>query len=277
MGLVMANMRIIYNNVTDLASTITATTTASGFSTDNLKTNQKTSVHRNTGTSGVTYTVNWSTDQIINSVALPATNLISGATIRIKLYNSTNTLLVDTDILQACTDRNVLLQTGSTTPSYTDFIFGGATKTSIWLSQDYTTVRKMEVILVNGSNTVDCSRIVCGKYWESTRQVEKGITLGSNDNSEIITTRSGNTYIDRRAITEVMNFNLAYINNTDRATLLNIFRTWGISGFMYICVFPDNSNPEITQAYSIYGRNQANSLSYAVHNLYNTALDIIGW
>lgn len=85
-GIVMANIRIIYNNVVDLASSITATSTATGFSTDNLKTNQKTLVHRNTGTSGVTYTINWSSNQTIDSIALPATNLVSGATIKITLY-----------------------------------------------------------------------------------------------------------------------------------------------------------------------------------------------
>jgi len=273
----MANMRIIYNNLIDLASSITASTTATGFSTNNLKTNQKNSVHRNTGISGVTYTITWTSDQAIDCVALPATNLVDGATIKVLLYDNANEIIGETSTLQACSGRNVLLQNGSTRPNYTDFIFGGATKTSVWFNRTYTTVRKIEIILVNGTSTIDCSRIVCGKYWESSQQVEKGITLGTNDSSEIITTRSGNTYIDKKAITETMGFNLGFINNTDRATLLSIFRTIGISGFMYICIFPDNTNPELTQSYSIYGRNQANSLEYAVHNFYNTSLDIIGW
>lgn len=273
----MANIRIIYNNVVDLASSITATSTATGFSTDNLKTNQKTLVHRNTGTSGVTYTINWSSNQTIDSIALPATNLVSGATIKITLYDGTNSKVAETSTLQACAGRTVVLQNGNTSPTYNDFIFGGATKTSVWLNNTYTNIRKMDITLLNGTNTIDCSRIVCGKYWESSQQVERGITLGSNDTSEVITTRSGNTYIDRRSIVETMNFNLSYINETSRKELLNIFRTWGLSGFMYICVFPDNSNPEITQAYSIYGRNQSSSLEYAVNGFYNTSLDIIGW
>jgi len=273
----MANIRIIYNNVADLASSITATSTASGFSTDNLKTNQKTLVHRNTGTTGVTYTITWSSNQIINSIALPATNLVSGATIKIILYDVNNNKVEETSNLSACTGKSIVLQNGNTTSTYTDFIFGGATKTSVWLTTTYTNIRKMDIILVNGTSTIDCSRIICGKYWESSQQVERGITLGSNDASEVIITRSGNIYIDRRPITESMNFNLNYINETSRKELLSIFRTWGLSGFMYICVFPNNSNPEITQAYSIYGRNQSNSLEYAVNGFYNTSLDIIGW
>jgi hypothetical protein len=272
-----ANLRILYNNVADQAS-IFASTTASGFAVSNLQNAQKTSIHRTTG-STVTYLLTWGTSQKINGVALPATNLADGDTISVVLYTNVgdSTPVASVASATACLNRNVLLQSGITTSDYTQFSFGGATKTSIWFNNTYSV--KQVVILINSSNVsqIDCARIVCGEYWEPTRQVDRGIELGFTDLSEITTTRSGNTYVDRKPIVENMNFQLQYLSDTDRSTFMKIMRAWGATGLVYICVFPDNTNPEITQAYSIYGRNQSNSLQYQFHNYYSSSAQITSW
>lgn len=271
----MPNLRIIYNNIADVAD-ISANTTASGFSVQNLKNTQKTSVHRTTGNTAV-YTLTWNTAQNFSCLALPATNLVDGSTIKLELFAEiVDTLpIYQTVPLQACKNREIVLFNGSTTPNYTDFGFGGDTKTSIWLSRAYSV--KKAIITIVSASPIDCARIVCGTYWESSRQVSNGISLGYEDTSSIITTRSGNTYVDRKPITQNMQFNLQYISDVDRAGLLKLMRSWGSSGLLYICVFPDNNNPEITQAYSIYGRSQTNSLQYQFHSLYNTDITINSW
>jgi len=273
----MANLRILYNNVADSA-TITASTTASGFAANNVQNAQKTSVHRSTG-STVTYTLTWATGQRINGIALPATNLQDVDGIEVKGYDSNNTV-IKTVTNYACQGRNTLLQSGSTTPDYTQFSFGGATKTSIWFSDPLLAYSKLEIKLTSasvGSGQIDCARIVCGEYWEPSRQVDKGIELGFTDQSEIITTRSGNTYVDRKPITETMNFQLQYLDETDRAEFMKIMRSWGSTGLVYVCVFPDNANPELTQAYSIYGRLQANALQYQFFNYYSSSVQLTSW
>lgn len=270
----MANLRILYNNVADIA-TITASTTASGFSIDNVKNTKKSSVHRSTGNS-VVYTLTWATSQKVNGVALPATNLESGATIRVQVYSTDSTTLIsDSNNTQACKDRDIVLYNSTATPTYVDFAFGGSTKTSVWFNSVLTT-RKV-VITINSSTTIDCARIVCGQYWESSRQVSNGITLGYQDSSEIVTTRSGNTYADRRPISETMSFSIEYISDADRQELQKIFKSWGANALLYICVFPDNTNPDATQNYSIYGRSNNNSVQYTLYSLYSTNLDITSW
>jgi hypothetical protein len=271
----MANLRIIYNNVADIAS-ISASTTAAGFSVDNLKSTQKTSVHRSTATS-VVYTLTWSTAQSINAVALPATNLVTGATIRVQLYAeiADTEVIADTGVQTACKDRVVNLQGNIVSPTYLDFGFGGATKTSVWLNNAVSA--KKLVITVTNSAVIDCARIVCGKYWESSRQASNGIGVDFTDSSEVTTTRSGNTYVDRKPILDSINLNLEYISDTDRKELLNIMRSWGSNGLIYLCVFPDNTNPEVTQSYSIYGRNQSNNIQYQLYSLYNTSLTVNSW
>jgi hypothetical protein len=277
----MANLRILYNNVADLA-TITASTTAStttpnGFAASNMQNAQKTSVHRAGSAGSVTYTLNWATGQRINGIALPATNLADNDGIEVKAYY--NDVLHTTISNYACLGRNILLQSGSTTSDYTQFSFGGATKTSVWWPtwpSDLTS--KLEIKLTSAGNSpIDCARIVCGEYWAPTRQVDKGIELGFTDQSEVITTRSGNTYVDRKPITETMNFQLQYLVESDRQQFMKIMRSWGSTGLVYVCVFPDNTNPELTQAYSIYGRLQANALQYQFFNYYSSSVQLNSW
>jgi len=277
----MSNLRIIYNNIADTA-TIVASSTATGlnpatsFTVDNLKNTQKTSIHRSVGNT-VTYTLTWSTAQQISAIALPATNLVAGATIRAQLYAEPldTEIIGDTGILNACKDRVVSLQGGITQPTYKDFGFGGATKTSIWLTRVYS-VKKV-VITITNSAPIDCARLVCGTYWEGSRQASNGISLDFTDSSEITTTRSGNTYVDRKPIADSINLSLEYINDTDRKELLKLMRSWGSNGLLYLCVFPDNTNPELTQTYSIYGRSQNNSIQYTLFSFYGTALNISSW
>ena len=272
----MANLRVIYDNIAD-GATILASTTAAG-SVDNLKNTQKTSVHRSTGAT-VTYTLTWPTAQKINCVALPATNLQAGDTIKLQLYTeSTDTSAVyESATLQACAGRVTTLYNKTTAPTYVDFGFGGATKTSVWLTTTYQVEKLVITLTSNTVSAIDCARIICGTYWESGRQVNNGIQLGYEDLSEITTTRSGNTYEDRKPITETMQLDLEYLSDTDRQQLQKIMRSWGSSALMYFCVFPDNTNPEITQSYSIYGRSNSNSIQYQFHKYYNTNLDIKGW
>jgi hypothetical protein len=278
----MANLRILYNNVADLA-TITASTTASGFAASNMQNAQKTSVHRSTGNT-VTYTLLWAglgNSQRVNGIALPATNLNDNDIIQVKLYDdwrwpASGNLVVSSNTT-ACSGRSTLLQGGETTTNYTQFSFGGASKTSIWFPQVYT-IHRIEITLTSTSvSQIDCSRIVCGEYWEPTRQVDRGIELGFTDQSEITTTRSGNTYVDRKPIVETMNFQLQYLVEADRTTFMRIMRSWGTTGLIYACVFPDNTNPELTQAYSIYGRNQTNALQYQFAGYYSSSVQLNSW
>jgi hypothetical protein len=276
----MANLRIIHSNVADLAvitdGTSDASNTATGFSIKNVQNTKKTSVHRSVSNI-VNYELKWvGNPQKISAIALPATNLLDGASISVKLYtgaNDTNTR-ADSGTLTAAKDRTILIPNNGTYNSNV-FAYNGATKTSVWFNAEYL-VEKV-IISVVSSAPVDCARIICGTYWESSRQVNNGITLGVNDTSVITTSRAGDVYADRRPIQETMQFQLQYLSETDRRKLQQIMNAYGSNGLLFACVFPDNTNPEITQAYSIYGRSQSNSLEYALFSLYNSSMTIDSW
>lgn len=268
----MANLRVIHTNVADSA-TITASTTATGFSIENVKNTKKTSVHRSLNNS-VVYTLTWTVAQKVSAVSLPATNLVDGATIRVEMYNSSSVRVADSTILTAALNQTVPM--GSLTYNSNSFPYNGATKTSVWFNQEYDTITRV-VITVTNNSQIDCARIVCGTYWESSRQVSNGITLGINDTSVLTTSRAGDIYTERGPVAETMQFQLQYLNDTDRQKLQQIMRAYGSNGLLFVCVFPDNTNPEITQSYSIYGRSQDNNLEYALFSLYNRSMTINSW
>lgn len=269
-------MRLIYNNLADIA-TIAADNTIAGVTT-NLQNNRKSSVHR--ASTSVTYTLTWTTAQLINAIALPATNLVAGSTIQVRLYsgNAGNYTLITggSKSIPAATDRSIVLPGNVPVPNYTHFSLGGATKTSVWFPSITTASTKVEIILTN-AHAIDCSRIVCGKYWEPKRQVSRGITTGIQDSSEISATRNGDTYINTTYTRESIAFELQYFDDLDRRELLNIFRTWGSNNFVYVCVFPDETNSELMQTYSIYGRNSDLSMQYDIVGFYTTSLNIESW
>ena len=274
-------MRIIYNNLADIA-TISVNPSPSLGSAANLQNNRKSSICRTSGTT--TDTLTWSTPQEINAVALPATNLLHASTIDVDFYStSTDITPFETISDQAALLRSPLLPGNITKPDYRYFSLGGATKTSVYSESINTATQKtgkLTITLTNPGFTggqIDCSRIVCGKYWQPIRQASNGITISTQDNSEISTTRSGDNYINTTYIKELMNFELRYINDTDRQRLLEIFRSWGTSSYIYVCVFPDNQNPELTQSYSIYGRNSDMSVQYDLYSIYTTNLSLESW
>jgi hypothetical protein len=67
------------------------------------------------------------------------------------------------------------------------------------------------------------------------------------------------------------------MSDSDRKKLLQIMQIWGTNGLIYYCLFPDNTNPEYTQAYSIYGRLQNTTLQYQYMGFYSSSIQINSW
>jgi len=274
-------MIILYNNLADTA-TISVNPTPSLGSAANLQNNRKSSICRTSGLT--TYTLIWSQPQEINAVALPATNLLSFSTIVVDFYaDISSTTPFHTISDYAVLTRSPLLPGNIIQPDYRYFSLGGAAKTIVYSENIDTTTQKTQKLIITLTNTnftggqIDCSRIVCGKYWQPIRQASNGITISTQDNSEVSTTRSGDNYINTTYIKESMNFELRYIDDIDRQRLLEIFRSWGTSSYVYVSVFPDNQNPELTQTYSIYGRNSDMNIQYDLYSIYTTNLSLESW
>lgn len=312
----MANLRIIFSNVAD-QSTLTASTTAGSLSAGNLLKDNKLQVHRSVGTS-VTYTLTWASSQQIGGVALPATNLTKTATIRVRLFSDTAglNLVADSQVVQACPTSSVGLHSWGAPINVNAFAFGGASKAAVWFASQPANIRRCEITLQDPDNAagyIDCSRVVCGPFWEAERNPSYGATLGVTDMTKSQRADSGDLLVVRGAQYETMSFDLADMSESARAQLAKIFRSAGAHRNLFFSAVPDYpreapglSEPRplamsgqnvqqngadvgmqeqitVTQEASleqdlmIYGRRSSAPFKFDFFNSFSTRVEIEGW
>lgn len=281
----MANVRIIYDDAAERATiTAGAGQSASGYDPASLKSNTKSLTHRSTGTS-ITYTLTWSSDETINGIVLPATNLSSASTIGVVAKNSSGTTIYTHNTVAACT--NTTLDSYSGIKNVNSFPYGGLSKTAVWFTAtNLTTIRSLEITLNRGTNPtanpaypsyIDCSRIVCGKYWEPAIGVDKdGLELTVADTTQTTRSDTGDLYTDRGTIYDQLTFNLGLLTKTDKEELVKIFKYVGGYRNIAVSVFPEG-NTRNEQDYIIYGKRETSGISYLVQNYFSNSFSITGW
>lgn len=277
----MANIRIIYENIADTATTLTASTSANATTlpASNMQNDYKGKAHRSTGTS-VTYTVTWTGNKNIGGVALPATNLSPTATIRVRLYNSSNhvTPNADSGTIYACPGSQLELWNWSQPLNSNSFVYGGASKTAVWFTNQVM-ADLCTIDLVDTNNTagyIDCSRLVIGPYWEPKYNVSNGINVEITDTSAVSYSEAGDRVATRGFITDTLSFEFSVLEEADKNTLIQILRKVGTSKNVLYSVFPDN-NSVIEQAHLIYGKRSNSSVNTALWGIYKHSMDIEGW
>lgn len=275
----MANLRIIHDNAAERATITASTTVSGGLAATSLATNSKSLAHRSTGTT-VTYTLNWSASEQISGVILPATNLSSAATIRV--VAGTN----DSGSISACISTPLDNFVG--VKNVNSFPYGGLSKTAVWFTSP-SSVTSMTITLTDtskgalGGSTypyptyIDCSRIVCGKYWEPSYGVSKqGLELTIADTTQTSRSDAGDLFADRGTIHDQLSFNLDILTKSDKEELVKILRNIGNYKNIAVSIFPEN-NSRNEQDYIIYGKRETSSISYLVHNYYSNSFSITGW
>lgn len=274
----MANMRIIYDDKC-ASATITASSTSGVLISANMQNDYKGQVHRSTGTS-VSYTLTWAQAQNISAVGLPATNLSPTATIRVRIYSTTasDIPLTDSGTIQANGAVATQLYNWSNPLDANSFAYGGATKTAVWFEQQYS-AQKVVIDIVDTSNVagyIDCSRIVCGAYWEPKYNVSSGITHNIVDTSNNIRNDSGDLLSDRGFIHDQLSFDLSVLVEADKSVLTQIMRFVGVNKNIFVSLMPD-SNSSREQDYIIYGKRENSDITSQFYKLYSHSMSIEGW
>lgn len=276
----MANMRIIYDNKADSATIIASNTEATNkLIASNMQNEYKGKVHRSASTT-VYYDLTWTQAQNISGIGLPATNLSPSSTIRVRLYtlSGDTTPVADSGIISATGISATSLYNWANPLNVNSFAYGGATKTAVWFSQAYS-VRWVRIDIVDTSNTagyIDCSRIVCGTYWEPKYNVSNGISYTLGDTSQISRNDSGDLLSDRGFIYDQLNFDLSYIIESDKSKLLQLFKNAGTSKNIFISLFPE-SNSSRESDHIIYGKRSVTDISTPYYGIYTHSMSIEGW
>ena len=271
----MANLRILYKNIANTATSLTASNTNGSLVAANMLTEVKSQVHRSTG-NFVIYTLQWSTDQRVNCVALPCTNLHANTIVTVTLKNAASTTIA------AASKSPVITFDAPTIHTVNDFAIGKFTSLCVYFPTVATTVRSVE-IAVNASGItagfVDCSRIVIGEYWTPTFNFENGINLDISDSSNISRTNAGELVYDRGFIHNKLEFKYALLEDVDRNKLISIFKEVGVYKNILVNLFPsDNISSNQNEAqYTVYGKRSNSSISHRLYGFHNHSMEITSW
>jgi hypothetical protein len=276
----MPNLRIIYDNAADRATSIAADSTSGSLVASNMQTDLKGQVHRSTATS-VKYTLTWTNGESIGGAALPAVNLTASATIQVKAYSDTAgiTLIGDTGVVNACPGADLGSWDWSMPLNANAFAFGGAAKTAVWFDSQLF-VKRLEIYLVDTSNAagyIDCARIVAGPYWEPSVQADYGVTPQTVDTTDSRRNDAGDLIPDAGTLHDHLELDLKMMDETDRAGLMRIMRSVGTRGNIFLSVLPGNGLSVQEQDHMIYGKRQNAGVPFDFYNSFSNKLVVEGW
>lgn len=277
----MANLRIIYNNLTELTNSLTASTTSGLLVAANMKNESKVSVHRSTGTS-VTYTLTWAENRKVGGLALPATNLTSAATIRVRLFSdeACTVTLQDSGTVTACPGWVQDVWGWSGAINANAFPYGGAAKTAVWFATHSTTVRGCKVDLVDSGNPagfIDCARIVVGEYWEPTRNADYGVEVGVADTTVSVRNEAGDLKSDNGTMHDVLGLSLSALPESDRTLLWAILNNVGTRRNFFLSLLPGASPSATEREHMIYGRRSNSNMVFATWGAFANRVQMEGW
>lgn len=273
----MANLRVVYDNAADRASSVVASTTAGALTTANLKSDYKSEVWRSTAASA-TLTIQWATAELAGMLALPFCNLTSTATFRVRCY------AVATDPTPAV-DKTATACPGAQFDSFfwgseplgvNAYSYGGASYGCIWFPVG--TYQKIVLDITDSSLSgyVEASRLVIGTYWSPTYTAEAGASINIVDNSKQERTDAGDLRTDRGTVSKSLSFDLNFLTQADRNSLFNILRGNGMYKPVYVSLIPESTDDQVgEQIFQVYGKlSKSGALKYNLWNQFATQLEI---
>lgn len=273
--------KILYRNLFDNYDTLTMTTgaAASGFALTNLLDDKKATTFRSTNLTSPKIKVTWAANQTLSGVAMAFTNLISGSTFQVTMYNATSggTLLYDSGAVAVSYNYEIPL--GFTSIGSASFAYGGGAHASVFTDSAVSTVRRMEIEFTSSGNPdgyIEISRIIAGLALDPGSYPSEGVILSFDDSTTAERTASGNLITDRGTISRAMDLSLQYLNATNKAALLSMVRSVGRSQPVFISLLSDTAVAEEQLSTQIYGKFDQNlALDIQALQRYNTSLRII--
>lgn len=292
------NLRIIYNNLIDLPTTVlTANSQGGTWPTSPLKVDTKSVVWRSQSINKASIIVDWgTTPQSVDGLVFAFTNVISSSsTIRIRAYNSAPTItdnnivgvnsLYDTGDQPCCPWSNLDLPSWGTNPvGSSNYSYGGGTYCRLWLNsvQRAITSRYLGIELIDPTSSrtnLEISRMIAGQYWSPTYNTGYGIESAIKDLSEHLRTEGGDLVTRRGPRVRTLNFDLQWLASVDRKELTRLFLGNGISKPLFASIFPDSTGTDEDYQregiHQIYGKFMAiPGVSYTNYEIYSTRMEL---
>ena len=249
--------------------------------------------------------VSLATSTIIGGIVLPFCNLSTNATIRVRGYTGTaptpgtapggNYSGSSSGWAGFTTTGTQTFDTGTNSASpyvtlgkwdwgalplgVNSYSYGGGTYGRCWLLNKTQIAAQYLLIEIvdptNDSNYIELSRLVVGSYWSPTYNTSFGLSTSVKDLSVHNRSESGDLITNRGISYNSMNFDLKYLNTSDRLQFSRISRGNGISKPLFISLFPDDEDIQKEQAHQIYGKlSQLSDIQHPIFEMYSSQVEI---
>lgn len=274
------NLRILYNNLADTATSLTADTTSGSLAASNLLTDRKSEVHRATGKTAQ-YDIRWAAGQIINMACLAFTNFSSAATMRVRGYTNVAdvTPALDTGAQLCCAYQPFGLWDWGTVPlGVNAFSYGGYA-----YARSYFTAGTFARLLIDIDDSistlsyVEAARLIVGSYWSPQVNADWGAKITPESNTQHERSEAGDLRTERRPVSRTLALDLSQIvSETDRQRVYDILRGNGMTRPVFCSLYPEDASPALEQSGQIYGKLKGDSgISHPMFGMFASALEIL--
>lgn len=131
------------------------------------------------------------------------------------------------------------------------------------------------VYYINFSTSVKISRFVVGNYWSPKYNIPFGISTGYSDTSSSERLQSGDLYSTPGPRNKTMQFQLEYLSDEDKFQFFAILKTVGKLGCVFVSAFPQDTDKNREQMFSIYGKlNNLSQITYAQYTRYTSSVEL---
>lgn len=163
--------------------------------------------------------------------------------------------------------------TESTTSNFTGQTAGyGGGK---YIAKYFTLATSTTSFTVTFSSSVKVSKFVIGKYWSPKYNTGYGVQVGYDDSTTTERLQSGDLYSTPGPRHKTLQFDLQYMDETDKFQLFDIQRSIGKTKGIFVTVFPEDADKEREQMYSIYGKfTGLGTISYAMYSMYSSSIQL---
>ena len=234
------NLKIIYNNA---VTQVNASSTANSISE-----------YKSQYDSGTTFTI--TTSSITGPVAVVA-----------MLTEETNSITMTVTGQTGVTESTVSTVPGTKTSGYG----GGKYITSYFTLGVGTTS-----FTVTFSSSVKVSKFIVGNYWSPKFNTNFGVQVAYEDATTFERLQSGDLYSVISPRNKTLQFDLQYMDESDKFYLFDIIKSIGKTKSVFVSVFPNDTNKEKEQMYSIYGRfSSPPNISYVMYTIYSSSLQLV--
>lgn len=269
----MAQLRILSDNLADVATVTATPTPVVGLGLGNLKTDIKSQVCRFMSDT-VEIEANWSEGQSIGCVGIPTCNLSQDSTIQVQVYDGLD-LVHDSGELYAA--PGIILDNWDFTQELNiNAFWDGPATVGVWFDHVY---GDRVVVTINDPlvDHIDISRLVIGPYFEPVYNPAYGSSFGIEDLTRNTRAESGDIKTYSGTKHRVLTLDMGWVFKADRHRFAHIMRQ-GIGKRHFVSVNDGSAQVGKVQDWMLYGvLRQVADMAYIAPGLHQTQFQIQEW